>query len=506
MRKLTVILLAAILLFSSFAMSSCGKNQDEATAAKFKTLDDLKDATFALNDNNSAYQPDIRRDLPNVKFDFYTNYFDTFIAVTKGNADTAFTFKYTFISLKQSYPDLTYVESTTEVPIVANFSPYANDLKEDFNKFIVEARESGLLDELAAKWLDGYYNLTDESAIIDFSDLEDINGTFTFGTPNDNIPYNYLRNGKLTGYETALVYEFCKAHGYKPEVVQTDFTSVLAGTASGKYDMGVGAYGYTEERANSSNFSDSYFTDKVVFTVMGEPTTQVGIWDKIKNSFERNFIQQHRWQLLANGLVVTVIVTVLSVLVGALLGFALFLASRKMRWLEKLSLCINDTLEALPILVVLLVFFYVIFGSSKISGVAVSVMVFAMCFTFTFFALMCNSVRGVPKDQTEAGLALGYNDRQTLFKVVLPQAMEAFLPSIKSAIIATLKGTAVVGYVAVQDLTKAGDLIRSQTFDAFFPIITVALMYFLIAKFLIALLNKLLRTPSDKRKLGKEGK
>ena len=74
-----------------------------------------------------------------MQFDMYTNYFDTFIAVANGNADTAFSFKYTFIGLKESYPNLEYVESNIQIPIAANFSGTAGDLKKDFNSFVAEA-------------------------------------------------------------------------------------------------------------------------------------------------------------------------------------------------------------------------------------------------------------------------------------------------------------------------------------------------------------------------------
>lgn len=269
--------------------------------------------------------------------------------------------------------------------------------------------------------------------------------------------------------------------------------------------MGSGGYGYTDERDENSNFSDPYFYDEVVYCVKGDGDS-AGILGNIKDSFKRTFIKENRWKLYGNGMIVTLLITVLSVVLGSIVGFALFLWSRGHKWLEKFSYGVNNTLEALPILVVLMIFFYIIFGSTDISGVIVSIMVFGMSFAFSFFALMCNSVKGVPKEQTEAALALGYTNRQTLFKVVLPQAMEAFIPSIRSAIVATLKSTAIVGYVAVQDLTKAGDLVRSQTFEAFIPIITVAILYYILAKLLIFLLNKSLVTPSERRRLRKEGR
>ena len=92
-------------------------------------------------------------------------------------------------------------------------------------------------------------------------------------------------------------------------------------------------------------------------------------------------------------------------------------------------------------------------------------------------------------NQTEAAYSLGYTDRQAFFKVVLPQTMPIIMPSFKGDIVALIKATAVVGYVAVMDLTKMGDIVRSRTYEAFFPLIAVAVIYFILAgllKFIVS--------------------
>lgn len=495
------IMLVFILLVAVF-LSACGKTGGKSE--EIKTFTDLKNCRFAISDGNSSYEAQIKNEISGVIFQRYTNYFDTFIAVAKGNADAAFAFKYTFYGVKESYPNLTYVESDLKIPIVANFSAGSDELKKDFNRFIVDAEQSGLLDKLAEKWLYKYEDLNDDD-IVDFSELDKNEKSFKFGVCDTNVPYEYLRNGRLTGYEPALLYEFCKACGYRPNVTASTYEAVVAGVAAGKYDMAMGGYGYTDERSENSHFSDSFFNDTVVYAVNGGDDND-NIFERIQSGFKRTFIAQNRWKLFADGIFVTFLISVMSVVIGSIAGFILFLLGQQTKWIQRLSYRINDTLEALPVLVVLMLFFYIIFGKTDISGILVSIIVFGLCFTFTFFALLSNSVRVVPIEQMEAGLALGYTTRQSLFKIVLPQAMETFIPSIRAAIVATLKSTAIVGYVAVQDLTKAGDLIRSQTFEAFLPIITVAILYFALAKILIFLLNRFLVTPSERRRKREEGK
>ena len=99
------------------------------------------------------------------------------------------------------------------------------------------------------------------------------------------------------------------------------------------------------------------------------------------------------------------------------------------------------------------------------------------------------SLGAIPRGQTEAGLALGFTRLQTFFHIVFPQALKRGLPLFQGQCISLLKGTSIVGYIAIQDLTRAGDLIRSRTFDPFIPLLVITVIYFLLAWLIIALLK-----------------
>ena len=147
----------------------------------------------------------------------------------------------------------------------------------------------------------------------------------------------------------------------------------------------------------------------------------------------------------------------------------------------------------LPIVVVLMVFYYVIFGSVDVSGVAVATVVFTLAFGASAGAIMWNAVQAVDVGQTEASLALGFTDRQTFFGVVLPQAARRFLPLLSGQLVSLAKDTSVIGYIAVQDLTRAGDLIRSRTMEAFFPLLATAAIYFALCCLLAAAMGVVIR-------------
>ena len=483
MKKKSIFLLMLIFLLP--VLMACGSKD---SGQKYETLEDLQGKTLSMTTGNGSFVSTIEDEIGSINVAYYENYMDTFIAVNDGRADFSFTFKALFPAILNNVDGLTYIESNVEIPIVMAFSSQADPIRQDFNKYVAEAKADGTIDALASKWLDGYGTHTD---YVDYDTLTGENGTITIATSYQNVPAEYLQDGHYAGFEPAVLYDFCQKYGYKVNSVTAAYDSIAMGLTTGKYDMGLGYYGYTDERSEGLNFSDVYYTDHYAYVVKGDSDSSVSFSDYIKNAFYKNFIKESRWKLLVNGLLVTLTITFLSLIFGTGIGFLLFLVSYRKLKLPKILTGINSTLEAMPALVILMVFFYGIFGSTKLTGTFVSIIVFSLLFAFSFFVLMSNCASGVPEGHNEAALALGYTQRQALFKVILPQTRRSFIPAYKSSIIALLKSTAIVGYVAVQDLTKGGDLIRSFTFDAFMPLIAVALIYYLLAQILIFILNRI---------------
>ena len=134
-----------------------------------------------------------------------------------------------------------------------------------------------------------------------------------------------------------------------------------------------------------------------------------------------------------------------------------------------------------PILVLLMIFFYVIFASTGLSASIVAIITFALNMGAYSSEIFRTAIESVDKGQGEASAAMGFSKLQTFVYIVFPQAVRRIIPVYKGEVISLLKMTSVVGYIAVVDLTKASDIIRSRTFDAFFPLIVVAVIYFLLA-------------------------
>ena len=155
----------------------------------------------------------------------------------------------------------------------------------------------------------------------------------------------------------------------------------------------------------------------------------------------------------------------------------------------------------MPIVVLLLVLFYFVFGKVSIGGIVVAVIGFTLTFGSSVFSLMKMGVGTVDRGQYEAAYALGHSNSRTFFRIILPQAVRYVLPAVGNEFIALLKETSVAGYVAVVDLTRAGNLVRNNTHDMFNPLMLIALMYLLMVVLLTKALGILERrlAKSDKR-------
>ena len=132
----------------------------------------------------------------------------------------------------------------------------------------------------------------------------------------------------------------------------------------------------------------------------------------------------------------------------------------------------------------------------------VAVIAFTIIFGSLVAELMINTIKNLDIGQSEAAYALGFDRQSTFFKILFPQAFPIMLPNYTNMIVELIRSTAIVGYVAVQDLTKVGDLVRSRTYDAFFPLIAVAIIYVILAELLIFVIYRI----KNAKGLGKESK
>lgn len=210
------------------------------------------------------------------------------------------------------------------------------------------------------------------------------------------------------------------------------------------------------------------------------------MFGKLTDSFLLNFIKEERWKYITDGLIITLEVTFFAVIVGIFLGFLVAMVrstydkTGKLKVLNALCNLYLTVIRGTPVVVQLLITYFVIFGSVNIDKVLVAVIAFGINSGAYVAEIIRSGIMSVDNGQFEAGRSLGFSYFRTMLYIILPQALKNVLPALANEFIVLLKETSVAGYIALQDLTKAGDIIRSRTYDAFMPLIAVALIYLLM--------------------------
>lgn len=229
---------------------------------------------------------------------------------------------------------------------------------------------------------------------------------------------------------------------------------------------------------------------------------------EFKRKFTQNFIDEHRYRYLLDGLKETLIIAVCAVIIGILIGFIVAIIrsthdknhSKKKGFSRFIIGLLNfickvylTIIRGTPVLVQLLISFYCIFTAPDTSKTFVAIMAFGINSGAYVAEIVRSGIMSIDNGQFEAGRSLGFNYIQTMVFIVLPQAFKNVLPALSNEFIVLLKETSVAGYIGIQDLTKGGDFIRSRTFEPLFPLIAVAIIYLIIVMILTSLVSKLER-------------
>lgn len=218
-----------------------------------------------------------------------------------------------------------------------------------------------------------------------------------------------------------------------------------------------------------------------------------------KERFILNFIKDDRWHYIMDGLKVTLTVTFCAVLMGVILGFLLAIVrstydkTGRLKILNALCNVYITIIRGTPVVVQLLIIYFVIFGSVDISKTLVAILAFGMNSSAYVAEIFRSGIMSIDNGQFEAGRSLGFNYRQTMIYIIMPQAFKNVLPALGNEFIVLLKETSVAGYIALQDLTKGGDIIRSRTYDAFMPLMAVAIIYLIMVMIFTKLVSMLER-------------
>ena len=210
-----------------------------------------------------------------------------------------------------------------------------------------------------------------------------------------------------------------------------------------------------------------------------------------------NFIKDERWRYITDGLLVTLQITFFAVLVGILVGFLVAVVrstydkTGKLKFLNFLCNVYLTVIRGTPVVVQLLIIYFVVFGSVDINKIFVAILAFGLNSGAYVAEIIRGGIMSIDKGQFEAGRSLGFNYVQTMRYIIMPQAFKNVLPALANEFIVLLKETSVAGYVTVRDLTMGGDIIRSVTYSPFLPLLAVAAIYLIMVMFFTWLVGKL---------------
>lgn len=205
----------------------------------------------------------------------------------------------------------------------------------------------------------------------------------------------------------------------------------------------------------------------------------------IKRSLKLNLIDESRYIYLVEGLINTIIITLCAMIIGVLLGIIIAIIrttyenTKKLKILNFICSLYITIIRGTPVVVQLMILFFCIFASAT-NGILIAIIGFGLNSTAYIAEIFRSGLMSIDKGQMEAGRSLGMNYIQTMWYIIIPQGFKISLPTLCNEFIALIKETAVAGYVAVEDLTKGGDIIRSRTYAPWTPFLIVAMIYLTI--------------------------
>jgi polar amino acid transport system substrate-binding protein len=420
---------------------------------------------------------------------------DMILAVEAGHLDAAIYDEGGLRAMLKEKPHMAQLgDSIFEAQVGAGFHPDSDTLRQQFNAFVTQIKADGTWQDMVDRWI--HQGRTEMPAIA----LQPDAPPLRVGNAILGLPSVAVQNGQKVGFEIEMATRFAAAIGRQPTWNTVDWNALIPALVSKKIDVIISSMYITPERQKRIDFSAPYYTSGNYFFTLAsrisgaaatEPDRSAGsFWSRLKDSFYSNLILEDRYVMLLDGLWVTLKLSVFSALLGTLIGAvvcALRMAPEP--WLSVPARIYIAVLRGTPVLVLLMLIFYVVFASVPVNPVWIAIIAFGLNFGAYAAEIFRSGVQSIDRGQTEAGVSMGFSSIATFWHIVLPQTIQRILPVYKGEFISMVKMTSIVGYVAVQDLTKASDIIRSRTFDAFFPLVMVAVLYFGLAWVLIQVLE-----------------
>ena len=470
--------------FSLMVKNPMRKGQDA-----IRTAADLKGRHVA-HMSSDFHKKELASLQPGIVFDPYSEFSFAIESLRGGTIDA--------ISLGRTYADIWMAKFPGEFRVAFDYAddviafllPKGSPLKPKLDAEIRKMNASGETAEIIRKWIDGA-KAGKDPALPAFPTPPAGAGEIRVACAAQIEPWCFVSNGRASGAEIEILSVIADrlGLGLKPQIFS--WGGMVDCVNAGRCDIANGGIYTNGEVFPTVDASERYADEKMCLLVRNESfaggdSGLVAYVKSLKESLVRTFVTENRWKLLADGFGVTLFITFLSVILATLLALPVWRArSASNAFVSACAKGYIAFMQGTPLLVLLMVLFYIVFGKVDIAGVWVAVIGFSLNASAYLGEVLRSGIDSVPPGQMEAALALGYTPRRAFFRFVLPQAVRTVMPVYRGQVVILLKNTSIVGYIAIGDLTKASDLVRSRTYESFFPIITTAFIYF-VASWLLA--------------------
>jgi len=464
--------------------------KSESNDVTITCVDDLNGKSVGIQ-SGAGYELYLEERCPEATPVFFNEFSSIYPALTQGKIDVMISENIAFAVEKTEIPSLVAIEepiATLDYSVGVSKAGNNNNVYAELNEYIAKSKEDKTIDELKAYWFDNYDR---DNATVDKSGINNENKTLVFACEASFEPVCFAgKGGELSGFGVDFIYHFCREYGYVPQIECLEYDSMIAALASGKITVAFGIIP-DDERKEEVNFTDPIMDFEVLAVYDNGQSSNTSFFDNFVNSFAKTFIRDDRWKMFLEGVDNTFKISLLSVTFGTILGLLLYIWVDHGKKAEKFFVSIISWLaSSTPSVVMLMILYYIIFGQYLVDNVSVAITGFSIVFGCGFYERIVAGVKAVGVGQFEAAYSQGFNKDQTFFRIIFPQAARHFMGAYEGDIIALIQETSVVGYIAIKDLTKMSDLVRARTYEAFFPLLATACMYFL----LIWVLTKLFGT------------
>lgn len=490
----------ALLFLVVFMAVGCGKKEE--ASKEIETVDDLEGSKIGVQLGTVAdiYASDYEGDEAGTTVERYNKTADAIQALRQDKIDCVIVDEQPAKAYTEGEEQLAILDESFAVEDYAICIAKDNDeLLEKVNGALDKLNEDGIISQIISNYIGDSTKGTCpyESP----ADLSYENGELVVATNATFPPYEFYENGEPVGIDMDLVRAIGDSLNMKVVIEDMEFDSIINAVNSSKADLGIAGMTKTEERAKAINFSNSYTQSNQV-VIVNTHSSAVGKGGIVEN-IKRNFITDSRWKYIAKGLGNTIIIAIAAIILGLFLGFLVAITrcvydkNGSLKILNFICRVYLTIVRGTPVMIQLLIIYYVIFQSVNINKILVAIIAFGINSGAYIAEIMRGGIMSIDDGQMEAGRSLGFSYSQTMKGIILPQAIKNVLPSLANEFIALVKETSICGYIGLIDLTRGGDVIRSITYEAFLPLIAVAIIYLILVELLTLAVGKMERGLSN---------